>query len=167
MYKWFPKIHLPFELNFSFLDRLDDNWVTVFSFLQSLWKWVIWIWEFEFNKILYMTVAELLWIPVAKMLAQFDIIYPRYCLYLLVSELLLESPSLTLPKGGQNTVFVCFNTTCGENVSKTGLYLGEYGPKKKKKKRVRFMNSELVQKTLELDNHNFCTDETYYDYVSL
>ena len=84
MYKWFPKIHLPFELNFNFLDRLDDNWVTVVSFLQSLWKCVIWIWEFEFNKILYMTVAELLWIPVAKILAQFDIIYPRYCLYLLL-----------------------------------------------------------------------------------
>ena len=29
------------------------------------------------------------------------------------------------------------------------------------------MDAELVQKTLELDNHNFCTDETYYDYVSL
>ena len=125
MYKWFPKIHLPFELNFNFLDRLDDNWVTVVSFLQSLWKCVIWIWEFEFNKILYMTVAELLWIPVAKILAQFDIIYPRYCLYLLLPELLPELPSLTLLKGGQNTVFVCFNTTCGENVSKTGLYLGE------------------------------------------
>ena len=72
-----------------------------------------------------MTVAELLWIPVAKILAQFDIIYPRYCLYLLLPELLPELPSLTLLKGGENTIFVCFNTTCGENVSKTGLYLGE------------------------------------------